>query len=133
MEKTTQRQTTKADHSKPVKRGKPRQRSRGAPNTSDTADARWTVRGVPSNVRDMAVAGAKARGMTVGDYLAELIVLNRKGHPADKNANVPAMPMSDMVGLLQSLNERLTKMEQEKSRSFLGSLFGGQNVGQKAA
>jgi hypothetical protein len=133
MTDKAKRQTSPKAKAKPASRGKPRQKSRGAPNTSDTADARWTVRGVPTNVREMAVNGAKERNMTVGDWLAELIVLNRKAHTADEKANVPAMPQAEMVEMMTTLNDRLTKMEQRQNRSWLGSLFGGQDVRQEAA
>jgi hypothetical protein len=39
--------------------GRPR-KARGAANSSDAADARWTVRGVPGNVRNIATAAIEA-------------------------------------------------------------------------
>lgn len=49
-------------------------KSRGAPKSSDAADARWTVRGVPLNVRGMAIQAAGERDMPVGDWLSEAVV-----------------------------------------------------------
>ncbi len=120
MASSKKRQTT----TKATKRGKPRQLSRGAPNTSDTADARWTVRGVPLNVREMAVSGAKERNMTVGDWLAEIIVLNRKSHTADDKTNLPTRPLPDLIELVDTMNERLTAMESERSQPLLKRLLG---------
>ena len=120
MASSKKRQTT----TKATKRGKPRQLSRGAPNTSDTADARWTVRGVPLNVREMAVSGAKERNMTVGDWLAEIIVLNRKNHTADDKTNLPTRPLPDLIELVDTMNERLTAMESERRQPLLKRLLG---------
>ena len=80
--------------------GRPR-KARGAANSSDAADARWTVRGVPMNVRAMAIKAAENRDMTVGDWLAEAVVAYARsakvevsadgsGVSADGGANVPA-------------------------------------------
>jgi len=132
MTETIKGQTAGQTKSKPAKRGKPPKRARGAPNTSDTADARWTVRGVPINVRTMAVNGAKDRNMTVGDWLAELIVLNRKPHTADEKTNLPAMPIPDLIDLVKVMDERLTAMEVKQKRPIFSKLFGGHNGRQTA-
>src|SRR5690606_21645684 len=55
------------------RRGRP-SRARGQPNSPDAAATRWTIRGVPPHIREMAVRRAAERGMTVGDWLAEAIV-----------------------------------------------------------
>jgi len=133
MTETIKGQTNRQTKPKPSKRGKPRKRARGAPNTSDTADARWTVRGIPTNVREMAVKGAKDRNMTVGDWLAELIVLNRKPHTADEKTNLPAMPIPDLIDLVKVMDERLTAMEARQKRPILSKLFGGHNGRQSAS
>ena len=49
-------------------------KSRGAPKSSDAADARWTVRGVPLKVRGMAIQAAGDRDMPVCDWLSEAVV-----------------------------------------------------------
>jgi hypothetical protein len=133
MTTRTHRQTKSADKAAPAKRGKPRQKSRGAPTTSDTADNRWTVRGVPLNVREMAVAGAKERNMTVGDWLAELIVLNRRGHTADDKANLPAVIDADFIDMVKTMNDRLTDIESRQEQGLIRSLFGRQSGERKAA
>jgi hypothetical protein len=61
----------------PAKRvGRP-PKSRGAANSSDAADARWTVRGVPVNVRAIAIKASENKGMTVG----RLADLDRRPRP----------------------------------------------------
>ena len=78
MADTKTRQTKpKAKRQTKAKAGRP-SKARGAPMSSDAADARWTVRGVPSNIREIATKAAQNRGMTVGDWLAETIALSAK-------------------------------------------------------
>lgn len=115
--------------------GRPR-KARGAANSSDAADARWTVRGVPMNVRAMAIKAAENRDMTVGDWLAEAVVAYARsakvevsadgsGVSADGAAQVPAIPMGDeLVKVLADIQARLGKMEAERQKPLLIRLFG---------
>ena len=108
------------------RRGRP-SRARGQPNSSDEAVARWTVRGVPPPVRDMALRAAAARGMTVGDWVAEAIVALARG--ADRRAaegpKLPAVDAPPDLGqVLRSLDERLSRLEQRQQIGFFGRLFG---------
>ena len=117
--------------------GRPR-KARGASNTSDAADARWTVRGVPLNVRAIATKAADAKGMTVGDWLAEAVVaysrsahsgVTADGNPvsADGGANVPAIPLpAELTGLLESIQSRLERIEAERRKPLLARIFGRQ-------
>ena len=110
------------------RRGRP-SRARGQPNSSDDAAGRWTIRGVPAPVRDMAVRQATQRGMTVGDWIAEAIV--SFGRSAEKprggGTNLPATDAPpDMAQLLRRLDERLTRLEQRQTIGFFGRLFGRQ-------
>jgi hypothetical protein len=108
------------------RRGRP-SRARGQPNSSDEAIARWTLRGVPPPVRDMALRAAAARGMTVGDWVAEAIVALARA--ADKRATEgPKLPAvdapPDLSQVLRSLDERLSRLEQRPLAGFFGRLFG---------
>jgi hypothetical protein len=117
--------------------GRPR-KARGAANSSDAADARWTVRGVPINVRAIAIKAAENNGMTVGDWLAEAVVAysrsGRSGISADTNtvsadggANVPAIPLSgELKELLDSIQGRLNAIEAAKPKPLLSRIFGRQ-------
>jgi hypothetical protein len=107
------------------RRGRP-SRARGRPNSSDEATARWTIRGVPSPVREMALAAADERGMTVGDWVAEAIVALARGRtPASpKLPATEAAAPPDIVQLVQSLDDRLTRMEARQQAGFFGRLFG---------
>ena len=104
-------------------------KARGVANSSDAADARWTVRGVPVNVRTIAIKASADRGMTVGDWLAEAIVAHTRADAktvsADGGANVPAVTVPpDLIRLLADMQARLAKMEAESSKPLFVRLFG---------
>jgi hypothetical protein len=110
------------------RRGRP-SRARGQPNSADDAAGRWTIRGVPAPVREMAVRHATERGMTVGDWVAEAIVgfARTAERPRPGGSNLPATDAPpDMAQLLQRLDERLTRLEQRQI-GFFGRLFGRRN------
>jgi hypothetical protein len=110
------------------RRGRP-SRARGQPNSSDDAAGRWTIRGVPAPVREMAVRHATERSMTVGDWVAEAIVgfARTADKPRPGGSNLPATDAPpDMAQLLQRLDERLTRLEQRQMIGFFGRLFGRQ-------
>jgi hypothetical protein len=111
------------------RRGRP-SRARGQPNSSDDAAGRWTIRGVPPPVREMALRHATERGMTVGDWVAEAIVgfARAADRPQTGSTNLPATDAPpDMAQLLQRLDERLTRLEERQTIGFFGRLFGRQN------
>jgi len=108
------------------RRGRP-SKARGHPNSSDDATARWTIRGVPPPVRDMALKAATARGMTVGDWVAEAIVAlarsaERLAAAGPRLPTVDAPP--DLGQVLRTLDERLNRLEQRQQPGFFGRLFG---------
>jgi hypothetical protein len=106
------------------RRGRP-SRARGQPNSSDEAIARWTVRGVPPPVRDMAVRAAAARGMTVGDWVAEAIVALARDKRTAAGQNLPTVEAPPDLGqVLRSLDERLTRIEQRQQTGLFARLFG---------
>ena len=125
----TKRQTKAKAKANGAKGGRP-SKARGVPNSSDAGDARWTIRGVPANVRDIAVKAAQSRGMTVGDWLAEAIVASdRKRVSADSKSTAVAMPQEKIIDMMETMNRRLTEMEQRHHQSFWGRLFGRRNGG----
>jgi len=116
------RQTKKADTKPRRKGGRPR-KARGASTSADGGGSRWTVRGIPKPVRDIAVREAEIQGKTVGDWLAETIVKVSRSAENGVSADVPGPTLQDTV---KALNERLTKIETDRSKGFLGRLFGRQ-------
>jgi hypothetical protein len=121
-----QQAATPAPSQRPARRrGRP-PRARGKPNSSDDAAGRWTIRGVPPPVREMALRRATERGMTVGDWVAEAIVGFARGaaRPGDRS-NLPATDSPpDLVGLIQRLDDRISRLEQRRGSGILGRLFG---------
>ena len=108
------------------RRGRP-SRARGQPNSSDDAAGRWTIRGVPPHIRELAVRRATERGMTVGDWVAEAIVgfVRASDRAQGDRSNLPATESPpDMAQLLQRLDERITRLEQRRRLQFFGRLFG---------
>jgi hypothetical protein len=106
------------------RRGRP-SKARGRPNSSDLASARWTVRGVPPPVRDMALRAADARGMTVGDWVAEAIItVARAADKADGNRLPAREPPPDLTKMLQRIEDRLRRLERRQQIGFFGRLFG---------
>jgi hypothetical protein len=111
-------------------------RSRGKPKSSDGAADRWTVRGVQPHVRAMAVKMAEAQGMPVGDLLEQAIVAYVRADgrpvpadgrqvPADVHGGLPAVQMPpELVTTLDSLNRRLTELEQNRSTGWFQRFFG---------
>ncbi|MGH6917154.1 MAG: hypothetical protein ACREJ0_05555 [Geminicoccaceae bacterium] len=105
------------------RRGRP-SKARGRPNSSDLASARWTVRGVPAPVRDMALRAADARGMTVGDWVAEAIITVARAADKAEGNKLPARePPPDLTTMLQSIEGRLRQLEQRQQVGFFGRLF----------
>lgn len=104
------------------RRGRP-SKARGQPNSSDLASARWTIRGVPPPVRDLALRAAEARGMTVGDWVAEAIITVARA--AEKTSNLPsAEAPPDLAATLQGIEQRLRQLEERPRQGFFGRLFG---------
>jgi hypothetical protein len=128
------------------KGGRPK-KSRGAPTSSDSADMRWTIRGVPVNVREMALKAAESQGLTIGDWLAEAIVakarLPKPGDSADR-ADVSAdrqlitpelkafldehrrLTEATVAQAVAQFSNRLDALENQKNQSLgrrIGRLF----------
>jgi len=120
----TERQTKPATAPARKRGGRPR-KARGAATSADKAAARWTVRGVPLNVRAIATKAAENRGMTVGDWISEAVAAFSK---ADANrvsadgTNVPAP--TDLMDVMKDVQARLTILESRDTRGLLGKLFG---------
>lgn len=103
--------------------GRPR-KARGAATSSDNADARWTVRGIPTNVRDMAVKAAEREGKTVGDWLAEAIVAAAKSDDKRVSADgSPNLAGPELIEFMATVTERLTKLEERQPSSWFSKLF----------
>ena len=79
------------------------------------------MRGVPTNVRDMAIKAADERGMTVGDVLAEAVVSYIKAEGS--GSNLPATPV-ELTKLVEEMSDRLTRLEERHDQGIVRRLFG---------
>ncbi|HEX5077967.1 MAG TPA: hypothetical protein VFV80_02375 [Geminicoccaceae bacterium] len=80
---------------------------------------------MPPPVRDMALRAAEARGMTVGDWVAEAIVtVARAADRADGNRLPAREPPPDLTQMLHGIDQRLRRLEQREQVGFFGRLFG---------
>lgn len=107
-----------------INRGGRPPKARGAPNSSDAADARWTVRGVSPNVRNMALKAAAGRGMTAGDWLSEAIVAFARGAAkngvSSDNGNLPAVPLQDdLAKLVDTLRSAIADVKAQNERPIV--------------
>lgn len=103
--------------SQPKLRGRP-PKSRNQQSFADTSDARWTIRGVPKNVRRIAVQCAENRNLTTGDWVSEAIVSYSKadtnGIMADGSKASAVVKGSDMPPDIEKLLEsRLTAFKSQ--------------------
>lgn len=120
----TNGQTETLATSSTKRRGRP-SRARGAPASSDDAEARWTVRGVPLNVRRIATEAAERQGQTVGDFLAAAIVAHARADGKQVSADgTPNIIGPQLVELVTGLQERLTKLEERDRAGWFGKLLG---------
>jgi len=124
----TERQTKPAATLARKRGGRPR-KARGAATSADKGAARWTVRGIPLNVREIATKAAENRGMTVGDWISEAVVAFSKADTNRVSADVPAVVTpAEFMGVIQDVQDRLTKLETRDTRGLLGKLFGKGSV-----
>ena len=72
----------------------------------------------------MALRAAEARGMTVGDWVAEAIVTVARGAKADGNKLPTREPPPDLANMLATIDTRLRQLEESQKRGFFGRLFG---------
>jgi hypothetical protein len=91
-------------------------KSRNLQPSADTADGRWTIRGVPGNIRTRANKKAKALGMTVGDWVTEAIVQYSKSDrnriKADSESTSAVATLADSpIDIEEMMEKRLTDME----------------------
>ena len=77
-----------------------------AASAADKAGGRWTVRGVPAGLQKAAGDAARARGLTLGQWLTE-VVEAAAGHGA------AASPAAAAAGWTEAIERRLDRLERE--------------------
>ena len=110
-----------------AKRGGRPSKSRGAPMSSDKGEDRWTIRGVPTNIRNLAVAEAKRLNYTLGDFVAEALLGHLKGRSAgngDTAANLATVPKpEELAAQVAQVLDRMTALERQR-RGLWARIFG---------
>ena len=110
-----------------AKRGGRPSKSRGAPKSSDKGEDRWTIRGVPTNVRQLVLVEAGRRGLTLGDMVAEALVGYLKGKSAgtgDTAANIATVPKpEELAAQVAQVLDRMTALERQR-RGLWARIFG---------
>ena len=106
---------------KPV--GRP-PKSRNMNTSSDSADHRWTVRGIPINIRATAIKMSESRGMTVGDWVSEAIHFyskaDKSGIPADTLESSACLPsVETALDVEQIIDARLSKFQESMTATLL--------------
>ena len=110
-----------------ARRGGRPSKSRGAPKSSDKGEDRWTIRGVPTNVRQLVLVEAGRRGLTLGDMVAEALVGYLKGKSAgtgDTAANIATVPKpEELAAQVAQVLDRMTALERQR-RGLWARIFG---------
>lgn len=110
-----------------VKRGGRPSKSRGAPKSSDKGEDRWTIRGVPTNVRALVLAEAERRGLTLGDMVAEALVGYLKAKSAEQTLSaakeVTVPKPEELASQMALILDRMTALESQR-RGLWSRLFG---------
>lgn len=69
--------------------------------TADSKD-RWTIRGVPSDMRDRVSDAAKARNITVGAWLMEVVKAALAAQPNDTAPTDTPSPLEARIAVLEA-------------------------------
>lgn len=89
----------------------------GSPTSFGVANSRWTLRGISTVTRSLAVEAAESRDMRIGDWVSEAIV----GH--FKNDREEGISADGTEKALADISDRLTSLEKEWDKGPLRRLF----------
>lgn len=102
-------------------------KARNMNGSSDSADARWSVRGVPKNIRQTAVKMAESRAMTTGDWLSEAIHFyakaDKNGVSADTETAVRRNPSAETSVDVRRIVEECLPLLQESMTANMVEMF----------
>ena len=88
------------------------------------SNAPWSVKGIERDARETAKEAARRQGMTVGEWLNQMIYT--AGDPEGSDGNIEGLKVPDLVTAIEHLNKRLAEMESSSAVAF-GEL--SRNVG----
>lgn len=79
--------------------------SRRKPVTAMKSNAPWSVKGIERDARETAKEAAKREGMTVGEWLNQMIY--SAGDPESSGGNVEGLKLRDVVTAIDHLHKRI--------------------------
>ena len=88
------------------------------------SNAPWSVKGIERDARDTAKEAARREGMTVGEWLNQMIYT--AGDPQSSSGEIEGLKLADLVTAIELLNKRLGEME-SASAAAVGEL--SRNIG----
>ncbi|MBL4619856.1 MAG: SEL1-like repeat protein [Marinicaulis sp.] len=88
------------------------------------SSAPWSVKGIERDARETAKEAAKREGMTVGEWLNQIIY--RSGSPEDSDGAIEGLKLRDVVTAVEHLNKRTAEAE-AKNLEAVGEMT--RNVG----
>ena len=80
------------------------------------SNAPWSVKGIERDARETAKEAARRQGMTVGEWLNQMIYT--AGDPEGSDGNIEGLKVPDLVTAIEHLNKRLAEMESSSAVAF---------------
>ncbi|MGE0410104.1 MAG: hypothetical protein AB7P23_12705 [Amphiplicatus sp.] len=89
------------------------------------SNAPWSVKGIERDARETAKEAARREGMTVGEWLSQVIFA--AGDPASSDGEIEGLKISDLVKAIEHLNKRVIHAEFKSAAGIddLARNFGG--------
>ncbi|MEE2691150.1 MAG: hypothetical protein VX640_06395 [Pseudomonadota bacterium] len=89
------------------------------------SNAPWSVKGIERDARETAKEAARREGMTVGEWLSQVIYT--AGDPASSDGEIEGIKISDLVKAIEHLNKRVISAESKSAAAMddLARNFGG--------
>lgn len=89
------------------------------------SNAPWSVKGIERDVRETAKEAARREGMTVGEWLSQVIYA--ASDPESSNGEIEGLKISDLVTAIEHLNKRVINAESKSVAAVdeLSRNFGG--------
>ncbi len=88
-------------------------------------NAPWSVKGIERDARETAKEAARREGMTVGEWLSQVIYT--AGDPESSDGEIEGIKISDLVKAIEHLNKRVISAETKSAAAMddLARNFGG--------
>ncbi|NWG72133.1 MAG: SEL1-like repeat protein [Parvularculaceae bacterium] len=89
------------------------------------SSAPWSVKGVEKDARETAKEAARREGMTVGEWLNQVIYT--ASDPASSNGQIEGLKISDLVSAIEHVSKRVIGEETRSTEAFeeIGKNLGG--------